>query len=126
MLEHFITELSQELSLPLSLEKTRQDYYTVILNPEVHLFLKDLYPGFVCRSCIAEIPIKPELEELYILLMRANFLGQGTKGAVLAMDEHVKHILLILSVPEEINYRLFKERVEDFVNYLYYWKNKIT
>lgn len=125
MLEHFMTELSKELNLPLNLEKNTQNYYTFSLNQDTLLFFKDLNPGFSCRSPIAQVPKENELEELYILLMRANFLGQGTKGAVISIDETIQNILFTLSIPEQINYRLFKEKVEDFVNYLYYWKSKL-
>jgi hypothetical protein len=125
MLEHLITEFTEKLDLPLNLEKTNDGYYSVLLNPETELFFRDLNPGFTCRSPIGLLPKEGPIEDLYILLMKANFLGQGTKGAAIAIDENVKNILFTFSISEQLNYRLFKEHVEDFVNYLNYWKKRI-
>lgn len=125
MLEHLLTELTEKLQLPLNLEKNKEGYYTLTLNEETELLFKDLNPGFSCKSLIKEIPKEDSLEDLYILLMKANFLGQGTKGAAIAIDDNVKNFIFTLSVPEELQYRLFKDRVEDFVNYLNYWKKTI-
>jgi len=124
MLKHLVTELASELSIPLQIEK--ESCYTLTINEESDLLFKDLNPGFSCKSRIAPLPQEGTLEDLYILCMRANFLGQGTKGAVIALDDALQHFLLILSVTEELNYRIFKETVEDFVNYLNYWKKRIT
>lgn len=126
MLEHLLTELTEKLELSLNLEKNTQGYYTIVLNKETELLFKELNPGFACRSLIKEIPKENSLEDLYILLMKANFLGQGTKGGVIAIDDNLKNFIFTLSVPEELQYRLFKERVEDFVNYLNYWKKNIV
>ena len=126
MLEHLLTELTEKLQLPLNLEKNTLGYYTITLNQETELLFKELQPGFTCKSLIAEIPKENPLEDLYILLMRANFLGQGTKNGAIAIDENVKNIIFTMSVPEDLQYRLFKDKVEEFVNYLNYWKKCIT
>ena len=126
MLEHLITELTEKLELPLNLEKDAKGYMTLSLNEDLTLFFKDLNPGFTCKSLIGALPKESSLETLYILLMKANFLGQGTKGAVIGLDENLQNITFTLSIPEELTYRHFKDRVEDFVNYLNYWKKRIV
>lgn len=127
MLEHLLTQLSEALHFPLLLEQEREKKsYTLTVNETTDLVFKELELGFSCKSWIAPVPKKERLEELYILCMRANFLGQGTKGAVIALDESLKHFLFTLSITEEMNYRLFKDTVEDFVNYLNYWKERIS
>jgi hypothetical protein len=124
MLKHLITELCQQFQLPMNLEINPQGYYEIALNETTDLLFKELYPGFTCRSVLAPVPQKPS-EDLFILLMKANFLGQGTKGSSIAIDDAVQNFLFTLSVPEEVNYRLFKERLEEFINYLEYWKKRI-
>lgn len=125
MLKHLLTSLLQELNLPSPLIENKEKEYEVVLNEETHLLFKDLDPGFSCKSLIAPIPTEDHLEDLYILCMKANFLGQGTKGAAIAIDPSLKNFLFTLSITEEMNYRLFKETIEDFVNYLNYWKKRI-
>ena len=124
MLKHLITELCQQFQLPMNLEINPQGYYEVSVNDTTNLLFKELNPGFSCRSILAPVPQKPT-EDLFILLMKANFLGQGTKGSCIAIDDSVQNFLFTLSVPEEINYRLFKEKLEEFINYLEYWRKRI-
>ncbi len=124
MLKHLITELCNQFQLPVNLEPNPEGYYEVSVNESTHLLFKELDPGFTCRSVLAPVPQKPT-EDLFILLMKANFLGQGTKGSVIAIDDALQNFLFTLSVPEEVNYRLFKERLEEFINYLEYWKKRI-
>jgi hypothetical protein len=125
MLEHLITEFTEKLHLPLNLEKNTEGYYAVSLNDTTELLFKDLKPGLTCKSVLGALPIEGSLEDLYILLMKANFLGQGTKQGAIAIDDNIKTLIFTLSIPEELNYRLFKEVIEDFVNYLDYWKKRI-
>ena len=56
--------------------------------------------------------------------MKANFLGQGTGGATIGLKEDESFLTLSLSLPYEMNYRAFKDAVEEFVNYLEYWKSE--
>ena len=57
--------------------------------------------------------------------MRGNFLGQGTGGGVLAMDDNEKFLTLTLTMPYDINYKNFKETLEDFVNFADYWRQEL-
>ncbi|MBM3192321.1 MAG: type III secretion system chaperone [Chlamydiae bacterium] len=125
LLKHLLTELCSEFTLPLPQEVNKEGYYEIPCMEGTLLLFKDLNPGFTCKSLLSPAPEKPS-EDFLILLMHANFLGQGTNGAAIAMDDSLKHILLILSVPEELNYRLFKEHLENFMNHLDYWKKRIS
>jgi len=37
-----------------------------------------------------------------------------------------KDLTLSLGLPYELNYSIFREKFEDFVNYLVYWKEEVT
>lgn len=82
-----------------------------------------LDPGVYLSATIAPLPTKDK-EEFLLKLMKANFLGQGTGGGVLGLKEDESFLTLSLSLPYEIDYRAFKEAVEEFVNYIEYWKNE--
>lgn len=124
MLESLLKQLCQNLQLAPPPQKDAHNQFTLSLNPVTSLDFQELEIGFSCKSIVAKIPDEP-LEDLLILLMKANFLGQGTKGAVLAIDEKIQHFVFILHVPEETPYIVFKDKIEDFVNYLNYWKERI-
>lgn len=65
-------------------------------------------------------------EEIFIYVMRANLLGQGTGGSRIGIDPGEKFLTLALGLPYEMNYKIFKETFEDFVNYLIYWRDVVA
>ena len=76
------------------------------------------------QAPITQCPEKKR-EELFIYLMRANLLGRGTGGARIALDSDEKTLTLLLGLPYEMNYQLFRETFEDFVNHLIFWRNEV-
>ena len=81
--------------------------------------------GFTMWSPIGECPLKNK-EDFYLFIMRANFLGQGTGNYVIGMDQEEKHLTLSSYIPYEMEFKKFKETVEDFVNYIDYWKEELA
>lgn len=79
--------------------------------------------GTYLSATIGPMPTKDK-EEFLLKLMKANFLGQGTGGGVLGLKEDESFLTLSLSLPYEMDYKTFKENVEEFINYLEYWKNE--
>lgn len=84
----------------------------------------DLEPGCAFSADICQCP-KARKEDLFIWLMRANLLGQGTGGCRIGLDKDEKVLTLSLGIPYEIDYRVFRERFEDFVNFVLYWREEI-
>jgi hypothetical protein len=122
MLDSHITQLFKEFNLgtPPPFEKDGSIKIQLASFPIVMLKLD---PGAHLSAPIAPLPAK-EREEFLLKLMKANFLGQGTGGGVLGLKEDESFLTLSLSLPYELNYRAFKDAVEEFVNYLEYWKNE--
>lgn len=73
---------------------------------------------------IREIP-KTSLEKIFAHLLYANLLGQGTGGSVIGIDEKEHYFTLSLSIACTLDYSGFKQRLEEFVNYVTYWKKTI-
>ena len=64
-------------------------------------------------------------EDLFIYFMQANFLGQGTGDSVIGLDLAENFLTLSMSIVYEINYRIFKDKIEEFFNYLNYWREEL-
>jgi hypothetical protein len=71
-------------------------------------------------SNVAPIPIQKK-EEAFLYFMTANLLGQGTGNQALGIDPEEKFLTLSCKIPYDMNYKEFKEKIEDFANYLQYW-----
>jgi hypothetical protein len=125
MIESHLADLEKHLRIrALRGENELKGYFTLTIN-EDQIVLKDLNPGCYMRTIIAPLSQARERENFFIHLMKANFLGQGTGGSVIAIDPDEKFLILSHAYPYEINYRQFKETLELFINYLEFWRTEI-
>lgn len=123
MLRDHLETLCKELAIHLP-KLNEQKIYPFRLGNE-SIAIRDLDPGIALHAPICEAP-KKKKEELYIYLMRANLLGQGTGGARIGLDSDEKFLTLSLGLPYELNYQAFRETIEDFANYLLYWREEVA
>ncbi len=122
VLEKNLQTLLQDLELgPLSPPDENKNYSIEIGNTKISL--KDLSPGVYFRSLIAPIPTEKK-EEFFITVMKANFLGIETGGSTIGMLEDETFLTLSSAFPYEMDYKSFKEALEDFCNFINYWKKK--
>ncbi len=121
-LKQLLEQLCVDLSVPCP-KFDAEKMAALPINSELTIDLRDLSPGFSLHAKVAPIAIKKR-EELYIYLMRANFLGQGTGGARIGMDADENFLTLSHGFAYEMDYQTFKESVEDFVNYVLYWREE--
>lgn len=123
MLQDFVDLLCKELAIATPKLNEEKMYFFKIAGES--LSLKDLHPGIALQASICPIP-QQKKEELFSYLMRANLLGQGTADHRIGIDADEKFLTLSLGLPYELNYQSFKETIEDFVNYLLYWREQVT
>ncbi len=103
----------------------QEKIYALSLPPETTLFFREEEDGVTIRAKLCTVP-SLDKEELFMLLMKANLLGQGTGGAVIGLSEENEELSLSLCLTYSLNDKIFKMAVEDFVNYLDYWKEEIA
>lgn len=123
MLQDFLEKLCKELAI--ATPKLNDQKHYLLKVTDVPLAIKDLNPGIAIHAHICEAP-KKKKEELFMLLMRANLLGQGTGSTRIGLDPNEKFLTLSLGLPYELNYQTFRESIEDFVNYLIYWQEVVA
>jgi hypothetical protein len=122
MLRDYLEKLCKEFSIQMP-KLNEQKIYLFHLGNE-SISMRDLDPGLALHAPICEAPMKKK-EDLFIYLMRANLLGQGTGGTRIGLDPNEKFLTLSLGLPYELNYQRFRETLEDFVNYLIYWREEV-
>lgn len=94
------------------------------LNDTIEVTLSDLNPGVSLQATIGSCP-EDHQEELFSYMMRANLLGQGTGTSRIGLDAQEKFLTLSRGLPYELNYPLFRDAFEDFVNHLLFWRQEI-
>lgn len=89
------------------------------------ILCKDLQPGLSMQAPICPTPQKRK-EEIFSHIMHGNLLGQGTGLARIGLDHDEKFLTLCLGLPYELSYQQFRDRLEDFVGYINYWRTTIA
>ena len=115
MLEECLTQLVENLALEGALSKENK-LYTLKLYKELIITFRELDPGCTFFATIGTCPLNKR-EEVFMYLMKANLLGQGTGGSIIGLDRDEKFLTLCLTLPYDIKYKVFKDALEDFTNY---------
>jgi hypothetical protein len=123
MLREHLEKLCKELAVDLP-KLNEHKAFPLRLGTDL-IAIRDLNPGLALQAQICAIPTKKK-EELFIYLMRANLLGQGTGGSRIGMNSEEKFLTLSSGLPYELDYRIFREAIEDFVNYVIYWRDEVA
>lgn len=123
MLKELLDEFVRKFELP-PYKKEGNYLYSLELDPNTTLFFHELDPGFHIAAKI--IPFSEEKrEDLLTYLMNANFLGQGTGGSAICLEPDEKFLTLSTTFTYDMNFKTFIETIEDFANYLDYWREEI-
>ena len=124
MLDRLLEQLYQELNLGLVPPEDEKKSRAVKIG-ELSFSVKELDPGIFFFGTIAP-PAPAKKEEFFTWIMKANFLGQGTGGAAIGLEEDESVLTLSQALPYDMNYKAFKEALEDFANFLQYWKKEVA
>jgi hypothetical protein len=123
---NLVAHLSSLLEIPAPLESdTTKSTCVWAITGSHTLFFSTLPSGYSVSCHIGKLPEKNR-EDFYLLLMRANFLGQGTNGHIIGMDQEEKFLTLSSKISYDITTEEFKELIEDFLNFVDYWRAELT
>ncbi len=124
MLEENLKRLAEDLQLPPFPPKDLQSCYKLTLSDDLLIIVKKNQEGLAFFANLAPLLFQKK-ESAFIYLMKANLLGQGTGDQALGIDFEEKSLTLSCIIPYDMEYKEFKERIENFVNYLYYWRFEV-
>jgi len=125
MLEEFMPKLQEDLKQqePLGSSADGTPSFSLRLD-ETTITMSEVAPGFELFATLGELP--SELQELFLVkMLRGNLFGQATYGACLGLDETGTKMVLRYTYPIKPTYRDFKERLEDFINIIDFWKAEV-
>jgi len=123
-LEKYVRELEKEMGVQDSFTTTTPGTFAIPLEEGIDVKLSILPEGFLLFCEVSEVPSE-RLEAFYTEAMLANLLGQGTKGAVLGLNLAGNLLTLTLAVEYNVDYKDFKELVEDFLNTVDFWRDEV-
>lgn len=124
MLETLMTQFAKDLELEEPLNTDIPNVYAIPLEDDLAITLSPIDPfGFSIQCEISECP-SDELESFYSELLHANLFGQGTKGAILGLNEEKNKLMLTQDIDYDIDYQTFSDIIEDFINTVDLWRDE--
>lgn len=117
-------QLERELDIGEPLARPSAGAYLIPLNNDLSVTVTFFPHGFSLLSEFAETPKENE-ETVYTEMLNANLFGQGTRGATLGMNDRGNLLTISRVVDYNIEYRDFKELIEDFINTIDFWKERV-
>lgn len=103
----------------------REGSFMLKIPERFEVWVRETPEGILLESTLAPMPEIRDKESLFIYLMKANLFGQGTGGTVIGLDGNEKNLTLSQLLPYEVNYALFRDKLEAFINYLEFWQGEI-
>jgi len=123
MLERFMEGIAKELQLDRPLEPSAPGVFVLPLDAMAVIEVSLLQRNYLLRSAVAPCP-KQQQEEFYTQMLLANLFGQGTAGATLGLSSDGETIILSHLLSGDIDYREFRDAVEDFMNSVDFWRSE--
>lgn len=124
MLHEWMIKLVQELNLPKQIAEEVEGSYRFPIDDEVRVEIMDTPPGCRFFCSLIDCP-KQNQEVVFEYLLLGNLFGQGTGGAILGIDENGQRLTLSRNIDYAIDYKQFKEILEDFCNEADFWCSEI-
>ena len=122
-LQSLLTTFCKKYRLPEPKEDSDKNY-RIDFSSQASFYLKQLNTGFYAQSYLCPCP-KENKEEIYLELMSANLLSQKTGKGIISIDFKGNFLLLSIAIPYEVNDKEFHEEIEEFVNYVIFWRKEI-
>ncbi len=124
MLNDFVAQLCVELEIDPVPKMNEAKFVPFRISDRLNVEIRDLNPGISLHAMICPCP-KKRLEELFLRLSSANYLGQETAQNRIGLSSDEKSLTLSFGIPYVISYRTFRDTFEDFINFVLYWQEKV-
>ncbi|QXL83615.1 type III secretion system chaperone [Comamonas sp. NLF-1-9] len=126
--DQLLLDLGQSAGLAQALHFDDQGCARLMVDASLAIdFERDAEAGLIqICSVLAAVPARG-VEALYRTLLEANLFGGDTAGATLAIDAHLREIVLCRSVPAETtSAAAFVKLVEQFIAAAEDWRERVA
>lgn len=122
MLKALIEQLGEELNMKESIV-LNGSLYSLAFDPDISVEAIPLENGYLLKGKIGPCP-QNQPDTLLLKAMEANLFGQGTRQMVIGLKEDENVLTLSLEVDYNSSYKDFKEKLEDFISVIEFWRQE--
>lgn len=123
MLDHFIRQLGQELDMEELITQPEPGRYIAPFSDDVQVDLTQRPQSYLFKGVIGSCP-KDNLDAYLFKVMEANLFGLGTRGAAIGLNNEGNMLTLSLELDYNSTYQDFRDKLEDFVSVVDFWRKE--
>jgi hypothetical protein len=124
MLDTLVQQLGNTLNRQDQISTEEPGHYTLSFEGDLKIDAVQYPHNFVFKSNLEAIPSQ-NAEDLLAKAMEANLYGRGTRGAALGLNAEGTHLTLSMDLENNSSYKVFQEKLEDFISIAEYWRKEI-
>ena len=120
--DSLIAELSKELEMDDFISFSQPNRYSLTFEDDIKIDILKFESNYLFKGIISSFPQSNE-EAFVLRLMEANLFGIGTKNATIGLNQE-NLLTLTLEVDYNRRYLDFKNKLEEFVNVIDFWRTE--
>jgi hypothetical protein len=128
MLKPYIEKIAEGLGITVTNDEARPNWSRLSFDGMDIDITENQYPqpeGWEVSTTFGTVPSENR-EALFVKMLLGNLFGQGTRGAVLGLDEEAKKLILRMHGPLPRDYQQLHDTIEDFANVVEMWNNEVA
>ncbi len=123
MLNSFVDKLGEELQMKELILSENEDTFTLPFDENIEVQATQNEYSYLFKGIIGPCP-KTNKEAFIGKAMEANLFGKGTRNNSIGLTEDGNMLTLTGELDYNSTYREFKEKLEDFVSVLDFWRKE--
>ena len=123
MIDKLIQQLSQELEMEEMIVSQKPGHYILSFEKNIEVEVTQINHAYSFKGIIKTFP-QENVEGFLIKVLEANLFGRGTRGAVIGLNPEGNMLTLSLELDYNSSYKDFKNKLEDFVNVINFWRQE--
>ncbi len=123
MLDSLVDQLGQDLQMKDLIITTNEGIYTLPFEENIEVRAIQTEHGYLFKGMIGPCP-QTNKEAFINKAMEANLFGRGTRNNSIGLTEDGNMLTLSGELDYNSTYREFKEKLEDFVSILDFWRKE--
>lgn len=125
MIEKLVKQLARELDMEEIITSTGNRQFTLPFIDDIQVEVIETEQSLFFKGTIGPCPkVKPE--PLIQRIMEANLFGIGTRNASIGLIQDENVLTLSQELDYNSSYKDFKDKLEDFVTVIDFWRKEIV
>lgn len=123
MLKQLVDQLGRDLDMQDLITQEEKNEYILPFDENIQVEAIQRNHSILLKGTIGECP-KQHPDAFLLRTIEANLFGAGTRGASIGLREEGNMLTLSLELDYNASFKDFKERLEDFVSVIAFWRNE--